>query len=62
METVYVRLHGTPKMFYSNYSMEQLQELYHTLVKNPSLKEAYIYFNNTADTAGILNAQEFAAL
>jgi uncharacterized protein YecE (DUF72 family) len=62
METTYVRLHGTPDMFYSNYSTEQLQELHDTLVKQPNLKEAYIYFNNTASTAGILNAQQLAAL
>lgn len=49
---IYIRLHGVPKMFYSNYSPEEL--LY---IKNAiSLKSALVYFNNTASEAGILNA------
>ncbi|PIF34107.1 uncharacterized protein YecE (DUF72 family) [Flavobacterium sp. 9] len=51
---IYIRLHGKPKMFYSSYSLEEL--LY---IKNETnLKSAFIYFNNTASEAGILNALE----
>ena len=57
--TAYVRLHGNPQLFYSAYSDEFLSTLHRTLVKNTGIKEAYIYFNNTASTAGILNAQQF---
>jgi uncharacterized protein YecE (DUF72 family) len=54
----YVRLHGTPKMFYSSYSTETLLQLRNEILNNPSLERAFVYFNNTASTAGILNAVE----
>ena len=49
---IYIRLHGIPKMFYSSYSSEEL--LYIKNVMN--LKSGFIYFNNTASEAGVLNA------
>lgn len=49
---IYIRLHGKSKLFYSNYSHEEL--LY---IKNViNLKSGFLYFNNTASEAGILNA------
>lgn len=51
---IYIRFHGKPKMFYSSYSLEEL--LY--MKNETSLKSAFIYFNNTASEAGILNALE----
>jgi len=52
---IYIRLHGTPKMFYSGYSPEQLND-----IKNKTKgKNAFVYFNNTAGEEGILNALEF---
>ncbi|KIO51875.1 DUF72 domain-containing protein [Flavobacterium hibernum] len=49
---IYIRLHGVSTMFYSSYSPEEL--LY---IKNViNLKSGFIYFNNTASEAGILNA------
>ncbi len=60
--TAYVRLHGSPQLFYSDYSAEQLIRLYYTLCHADKLKEAYVFFNNTAGTAGILNAQEFSRI
>ena len=62
METVYVRLHGVPQMFYSNYSIEQIEKLHQTIIEQSQIKEAFIYFNNTASTAGILNAQQLTAM
>lgn len=51
---IYIRLHGTPKMFYSGYSPEQLND-----IKNKTEgKSAFVYFNNTAGEEGILNALE----
>ncbi len=55
---VYIRLHGTPKMFYSSYP---LQELLH-IRDETHLKSGFIYFNNTASEAGILNALELKNL
>lgn len=52
---IFIRLHGTPKMFYSSYSNEEL-----IFIKDKIMnKTAFVYFNNTASEAGILNALEF---
>lgn len=53
--TAYVRLHGNPRLFYSEYHALELQVMLDQLAKL-KLKNAFIYFNNTASTAGILNA------
>jgi uncharacterized protein YecE (DUF72 family) len=58
---IYVRLHGKPKMFYSSYSTEELAQL-KDLITNSNADKAFIYFNNTASTAGILNALEMKDL
>lgn len=57
--TAYIRLHGNPQIFYSSYSDEYLQNLHDILAKNKKIEDAYVFFNNTASTAGILNAQHF---
>lgn len=54
-ETGYVRMHGNPKLFYSEYPPETIESLYKA-VQNQNFKFAYIYFNNTASTGGIINA------
>lgn len=55
---VYIRLHGRTKMFYSRYSNEQLMTINDSISEIKENKPLYIYFNNTADTSGILNALE----
>lgn len=60
----YIRLHGVPKLFYSDYHNEYLQNLSSKIINNESLSEAFFFFNNTASTSGILNAlkmQQYAA-
>ena len=57
--TAYIRLHGNPQIFYSSYSDAYLSNLYNLLVKNEMITDAYVFFNNTASTAGVLNAQQF---
>jgi uncharacterized protein YecE (DUF72 family) len=55
---IYIRLHGIPKMFYSSYSSKELLD-----IKNKTnCKSGFIYFNNTASEAGILNALEMKKL
>ncbi|KGO94396.1 hypothetical protein Q766_05635 [Flavobacterium subsaxonicum WB 4.1-42 = DSM 21790] len=54
--TGYVRLHGNPRLFYSEYTKDELQQLYANILQQPHLTEAYIYFNNTASSAAIINA------
>lgn len=54
--TAYIRLHGTPKLFYSEYSPAELDQIQEDIRSVKNLNETFIYFNNTASTAGILNA------
>jgi uncharacterized protein YecE (DUF72 family) len=61
-EIAYIRLHGDPKLFYSEYSSDFLKKLHQSILKKKKLKEVFIYFNNTASTAGVLNAQELQKL
>lgn len=58
---IYVRLHGTPKMFYSEYAVKELTQLKNTIASNKA-KKAFVYFNNTASTAGVMNALEMKKL
>lgn len=58
MPTVYLRLHGNPRLFYSEYSDAYLQRVMHHL-DTLNLNNAFVYFNNTASPAGIVNALGF---
>lgn len=51
----YLRLHGNPKLFYSEYTASEIEHFYKELSAK-EFKEIYIYFNNTASSAGIINA------
>ncbi|MDR7210833.1 DUF72 domain-containing protein [Flavobacterium piscis] len=52
---LYIRLHGNLKLFYSGYSPTELSHIKNKIKE----KNAFVYFNNTAGTEGILNALEF---
>lgn len=54
---IYIRLHGKEKLFYSSYDSTELASVKDSLDDNQK-KQIFIYFNNTASTAGILNALE----
>ncbi len=59
--TGYIRMHGNPKLFYSEYTKDEVEALYHE-VNNAGFREVYIYFNNTASTAAIINAQQLKTI
>jgi len=59
--TGYVRLHGTPRLFYSEYSEAELEGLHNELLAQ-NFTEAFVYFNNTASEAAIENAIFFKSL
>ncbi|WP_432221931.1 DUF72 domain-containing protein [Flavobacterium sp. TMP13] len=59
---VYIRLHGNEKMFYSSYSLSELNQIKETIISIKKLKSVYVYFNNTASSGGILNAIELKKL
>lgn len=54
---VYVRLHGTPRRYYSAYSAEQLECLAEFLLFNPQ-RPCFVVFDNTASGAAVRNALE----
>ncbi|MFB9080833.1 DUF72 domain-containing protein [Flavobacterium procerum] len=55
---IYIRLHGVPKMFYSSYDSDKLLH-----IKNETDSQtSFVYFNNTASEAGILNALQLKEL
>lgn len=56
--SVYVRLHGVPKLFYSVYGPLKLKQL-KDAISNDTAKDVTVFFNNTASTAGIEDALEF---
>jgi uncharacterized protein YecE (DUF72 family) len=60
-KTVYYRLHGDQKLFYSGYAKKQLEHLHKSIAEKPAEK-AFVFFNNTASEEGILNALEFKAI
>ena len=57
--TCYVRLHGSEKLFYSEYSPEYISELADRITAATGFSKAFVFFNNTASTAGIINAVQF---
>ena len=54
----YIRFHGSPKLYYSSYTDEELQN-YASIIKAKVAKEldVYCYFNNDAAGAAIENAK-----
>jgi uncharacterized protein YecE (DUF72 family) len=56
-ETVYYRFHGVPHLYYSSYSESFLQLIVQAIQNAKQTKQAFVYFNNTAQTAAIQNAQ-----
>jgi len=56
----YVRLHGTPRRYYSAYSSTDLAELAQWLTG--ATAPAIVIFDNTASSAGVRNALELTAL
>ncbi|MCD6024587.1 MAG: hypothetical protein K0Q91_1503 [Fibrobacteria bacterium] len=55
----YVRLHGSPRMYYSAYPAEFLRNVAERVRAFP---EAYVIFDNTAEGAAVPNALEFMKL
>ena len=57
-ETGYIRLHGVPKLFYSGYERPYLQHML-AGIRLQDWKRSFVFFNNTASEAGILDALTF---
>lgn len=59
---LYYRFHGVPVLYTSAYSEEFLARVAHDIQAEPSLKEAYVYFNNGIGGAGVVNARQLQQL
>jgi len=59
--TCYYRFHGAPKLYYSSYDNETLDAAFNTIKASPTVKDAFIFFNNTATEAAINNARYLLA-
>jgi uncharacterized protein YecE (DUF72 family) len=55
-DTVYYRYHGIPRLYFSAYSKDFLQQTTADIRKNTHVRKAYLYFNNTAELAALRNA------
>ena len=58
---LYVRLHGTPRRYYSSYSSDDLGRLARVL-KASRKRCRYVVFDNTAGPAGVRNALDLQRL
>lgn len=56
-QTVYYRFHGVPKLYYSSYPRRFLRQVMEEIKSHAGLREAFLYFNNTAEGAAIKNAK-----
>ncbi|HEX8461264.1 MAG TPA: DUF72 domain-containing protein [Segetibacter sp.] len=57
-KTIYYRFHGVPNLYQSKYNLETLQKFADEIENTPTIKEAFIYFNNDIDGSAITNAIE----
>ncbi|MCW3073826.1 MAG: hypothetical protein JWP69_895 [Flaviaesturariibacter sp.] len=60
--TTYYRFHGVPKLFYSEYDESFLANVVEQLKTAKEVKNAYLYFNNTASLAALHNAKSVQQL
>jgi uncharacterized protein YecE (DUF72 family) len=58
---LYVRLHGTPRKYYSSYSDQELARLAEFLADHAD-RRRYVVFDNTASPAGVRNALQLQKL
>jgi len=56
-KNMYYRFHGVPLLYKSSYSQEYLKKIADNIFADKKIKQAYIYFNNTASMAAIENAK-----
>lgn len=54
----YYRFHGIPQLYHSPYSSQQLKSTF-TTIKDASIQEAHIFFNNTDSGHAVKNALKF---
>ncbi len=61
-DTVYLRMHGSPRKYWSRYSTAAIQDLAAALRQASSVSDAWCVFDNTASGAALENAYELHRL
>jgi len=59
---IYYRFHGRPSLYKTRYKISELSEFKNSITKFKGNQKAFIYFNNTAEGAAVLNAKELKEL
>lgn len=54
---IYYRFHGVPQLYYSSYDESFLQKVITAIKTANGMRQAFVYFNNTAQTSAIQNAR-----
>ena len=54
---VYYRFHGVPQLYASSYSKSFLQQVVSGTRRQPEVKQAFLFFNNTARAAAVRDAR-----
>ena len=55
--TVYYRFHGVPDLFRSQYSNDFIESMASAIEAHKHITTAFMYFNNTAGPAALINAK-----
>ncbi|HET9487731.1 MAG TPA: DUF72 domain-containing protein, partial [Chryseosolibacter sp.] len=57
-ERIHYRFQGIPHLYNSKYEPARLELFAQEVLKAPDVRQAYIYFNNTADGHAVANARQ----
>jgi uncharacterized protein YecE (DUF72 family) len=61
-ETAYYRFHGVPQLYHSPHTEVEIRQIMESFLRNENLRQAFVYFNNTASLAAIENARFMESL
>ena len=57
-DTIYYRFQGVPHLYTSAYESKKLELFAQEILNLPGVRQAYVYFNNTADGHAVANARQ----
>jgi uncharacterized protein YecE (DUF72 family) len=57
-DTLYYRFHGVPHLYTSGYEVAKLEQVVRELLAHSRARQAFVYFNNTAEGHAVLNAKQ----
>lgn len=60
-DTLYYRFHGVPHLYNSQYELPKLEQVAQAM-SGAGNRQAYVYFNNTADGHAITNAKQLQGI